>query len=100
MREARDEFKREAFFSCRPECAVRRSWALDRVFKKIDHARFVFCGRSAERGGVFGAFDDPQLFLADRSRIDAFGVAAGNAVVARAANQKNREGAGGDGFFR
>ena len=54
----------------------------------------------SQRSGVESARHDPELFRSVGGGVDALAVAAGERVILRIANQKNRECSAGDGFFR
>jgi len=54
----------------------------------------------AEGGAVIGAGDNPELFGAAGGGVDPFRVSARQRDILFIANEENRKGAGGDGFFR
>jgi hypothetical protein len=70
------------------------------LVQEADDVLFV-AGRIAAKGrGMPGPFHDPKFLRAARRAIDAFGMAARNRVICRAADQQHRKGTRRDGFFR
>src|SRR5690242_19754400 len=70
------------------------------VSEKFQHAALEFGGLKAESGGVKGAGNFPELLWAAGRSVDKPRVAAGKRFILFVTDEKNGEGAHGDGFFR